>query len=71
LHIRWHRHHKTMLIKELIMSRSTTNSKTWQEKETEMLEILSQVSKLDKLSKRLDEFKPEEYEERYKNKERE
>ena len=53
------------------MSRSTTNSKTWQEKETEMFQILSQVSKLDKLSKRLDEFKPEEYEERYKNKERE
>ena len=53
------------------MSRSTTNSKTWQEKETEMLEILSQVSKLDKLSKRLDEFKPEAIEERYKNKERE
>jgi len=53
------------------MTHSTTNSKTWQEEEIELLEILAQASKLDSLSKRLDNFKPKEYSERYKDKESE
>jgi len=53
------------------MTHLTTNSKTWQEEEIELLEILAQASKLDNLSKRLDNFKPKEYSERYKDKESE
>ena len=53
------------------MTHLTTNSKTWQEEEIELLEILAQASKLDSLSKRLDNFKPKEYSERYKDKESE
>ena len=44
------------------MTHSTTNSKTWQEEEIELLEILAQASKLDNLSKRLDNFKPKDKE---------
>ena len=40
------------------MNHSTTNSKTWQEEEIELLELLSKATKLEKLSKRLDNFKP-------------
>lgn len=42
-----------------MMNHSTTNSKTWQEEEIELLELLSKATKLEKLSKRLDNFKPE------------
>ena len=45
-----------------MMTHSTTNSKTWQEEEIELLEILAQASKLDNLSKRLDNFKPKDKE---------
>jgi len=40
------------------MNHSTTNSKTWQEEEIELLELLSKATKLEKLSKRLNKFKP-------------
>ena len=40
------------------MNHSTTNFKTWQEEEIELLELLSKATKLEKLSKRLDKFKP-------------